>query len=189
MNVFIDIGAWDGTSAEFFLRTHPQARSFNIYSFECDKRNIQTIIKKRLPVFLIEGAAWVKNGIAKYYYGNDDGGTLYKSKKTGNINPNNFYEVPCFDIAEFIKTKFIKTDNIIIKLNCEGAEYGIIPHLKKAGLIDWIDKWFVQWHYRKIGMTEADHNNVVKMIPGFCEWNCQCLEQEFKPIFLDYVLR
>ena len=79
--IFLDIGGWTGKSAEFFIKTHPQGSDFEIFTFECDRRNIETIKSKKLPITLIEKAAWSSNGKIKYYWGNDDGGTMYSTKK------------------------------------------------------------------------------------------------------------
>lgn len=177
--IFLDIGGWTGKSAEFFLANHPEAKQFKIFTFECDKRNIETIKSKKLPITLIEAAAWTYNGTVKYYYGNDDGGTMYPTKKTGNISPAKSYDVRAVDLAEFIRENFKSDDYIIMKLNCEGAEYELIPHLLAGDLIWWIDKWYVQWHWQKIGLSEANHTRVVNIIGESFEWDCQCNEVTF----------
>jgi len=167
-NIFLDIGAGPGTSAEYFLRSH---KDFEVYSFECDRRNIQSILKKKLKIHLVPCAAWKADGTKKYYPANTrGGGTLYKNKKTGGINRNKFYNVTVVDLARYIKVNFSDEDYIIAKMNCEGAEYVLIPHLEKNGLISWIDEWFVNWHYNKIGMSREEHDRIVKMIPKPLTW-------------------
>jgi len=182
--IFIDIGGWNGVSAEFFRNTHPQGKEFEIYIFECDHRNIDVIKKKNLPVTLIEKAAWITNGMVKFYYANAGtkaGGTLYPTKKTGHVNRNNFYIVPCIDIVEFIRQ--FAGCYIIMKLNCEGAEYDIIPHLKNAGMLSMINKFYVQWHWDKIGLSKERHNEVAGMINSH-PWDCQFNAKKFKEKFM-----
>jgi hypothetical protein len=53
-----------------------------------------------------------------------------------------------------------------MKLNVEGAEYGIIAHLAANGLLPWIDKLWVMWHARKIPSLQARHNEVVRLVPN-----------------------
>ena len=182
--VFIDIGGYNGVSAEFFRNNHPEGKDFEIYTFECDERNI-AILKNRpeLNINLIEKAAWIYDGEVKYYYGVSDGGTLYPSKSTGNINPSVFVWVPTIDLARFILSNFNDEDYIVIKMNCEGSEYELIPHLKKYGLINWVDKWYIQWHYQKIGLSEAEHNRISDIIPKWWPWNCQLYAEDFKEVF------
>ena len=87
------------------------------------------------------------------------------------------------DLAEFIKTNFTESDYIILKINCEGCEYEIIPHLQKNGLIDWVNKWYIQWHYEKIRLNTAEHDRIRGMIPISYEWDCQCNEATFADKF------
>lgn len=181
MKLFIDIGAWNGASAEFFLKTHPQAKEFDIISFECDRRNIETFKKKKLPVTLIEKAAWVHDGTITFYPGMGStkaGGSVYSSKTTGGVNNKIHYEVECVDIA-----KYLDADYIIMKLNCEGSEYEIIPYLYDMGLLHKINKFYVQWHWDKIGLSKAAHDQVAGMI-YWHPWNAQFNQTKFKNEFL-----
>ena len=159
--IFLDIGAYDGNDSKWFLENNPEGK---VFAFECDKRNVEAIKKRGLDIRLIEAAAWIYDGEVEYYYGNPDGGTLLSCKKTGGINPFNYYSVPCIDFAKFMKDNFIKADHITIKMNCEGSEYQLINHIKRTNLIEWVDKWYVDWHYHKIGMKESEHNDIAKLI-------------------------
>jgi FkbM family methyltransferase len=186
--IFIDIGGWTGVSAEFFLKNYPSVNEFEIFTFECDKRNIEIIQKKNLPITLIKKAAWSYNGNVRFYYSNGGtraGGTMYVSKKTGHINNKNYYDVECIDIAEFIRS-FDENDYIIMKLNCEGAEYEIIPHLKNERLFHRIKKWYVQWHWDKIGISKKKHDQVAGMIKSY-NWECQFNASKFKNYFLQTI--
>lgn len=159
--LFLDIGASQGQSAEY-VKNHFEG--FEIYSFECDLKNISIIQKKHITN-LIPCAAWNSDGKAKYYPGTASGaGTLFENKKTGGVNKNKFYEVTTIDLAKFIIKNFKKEDYIIVKMNCEGSEYILIPHLKKQGLIPWINEWFVNWHWKKIGMSEENHKKIEKIV-------------------------
>lgn len=183
--IFLDIGAYNGVSVEFFLANHPQAKEFEIFSFECDGRNIATLRSKKLPIELIEAAAWSRDGYIEYYHGKDDGGTMYPNKTTGDISREKHYWVECVDLAAFIKSNFNKNDYIILKMNCEGAEYELIPHLKAKNLINWISKWYIQWHAEKIGISAKLHQVVQSMIPKYYEWDCQGGNPVFIQIFKD----
>lgn len=185
--IFLDVGGWTGASAIFFRKYHPSGYDFEIFTFECDKKNIEIIKSKKLPIMLIEKAVWSYNGKVKFYYSGSHtqaGGTMYAHKTTGGIKPTNYYEVECIDIAEFIRDNFSSNDDIIMKLNCEGAEYEIITHLNKHNLINRISKWYVQWHWHKINMSVLEHNRISNMIPGWHEWDCQCNEATFKTKFI-----
>lgn len=178
MKAFIDIGGWNGCSTEFFLKNHPRGSEFKPFIFEPDQSHIGTLTKKHLPV--IPRAAWIHNGKIKFYYAASStraGGTLYPSKSTGGISSKRYYEVDCTDIREFIK--HLKADYVVVKLNCEGAEYNIIPHLQGVK----IDKWYVQWHYDKIGLSKSDHDRISSMIKWH-PWNAQFNSGKFIKEFI-----
>ncbi len=185
MNIFLDLGAYDGMSAEFFRKYHPHGKQFRIYSFECDNRNIEKLRKRKdLNIELIEKAVWTKDGTMGYYYGKDDGGSLYSTKKTGGITPRNTYEVETIDIARWIRENCTEEDYIIMKMNIEGVEYDIIPHLYSEGLTSWINKWFVQWHWEKVGISKEKHGHVQSLIPEWFPWECQLGFERFVPQFI-----
>ena len=57
MNIFLDMGAYDGLSAEFIRKYHPDGDTFKIFSFECDRRNIEKLrARNDLNIELIENA-------------------------------------------------------------------------------------------------------------------------------------
>jgi len=181
MKRFLDIGAWTGASAEFFLRNHPKAKDFEVISFECDKRNIEVIKKKHLPITLVEKAAWVHDGTIRFYPGlgpTKAGGTVYAGKKTGGVNGKVFQEVECVDI-----TRYLDADYTIVKINAEGAEYDIIPYLYECGLLHKVNKWYVQWHWDKIGISKQRHDEVGNMI-NWSPWNAQFNHSKFVKEFL-----
>ena len=159
MKIFIDIGAHKGESCDMLLKHRP---GFEVVCFEPDPRNQKIIKEKGYP--LMSGAAWMYDGKIKLYTGLPESNSLYSTKTTGGIRKDKFIWVQCFDLAEFIRSNYTKQDHIIIKMNCEGAEYNLIPHLKDNGLLDWIDKWYVQWHWNKIGVSEREHNHISGMI-------------------------
>lgn len=179
MFVFLDIGAHIGESSDFFLKHYPEARAI---CFEPLPANCKILRDKGYEV--IEAAAWISFGMIDFYYGLPESGSLYSSKKTGGIDPDKFITVNAVDIADYIKTNFKKSDTIVIKMNCEGAEYNIIPHLRNHGLLSWIDKFYVQWHYNKIGVSKQTHDKISNMIESSA-WKAmfpQMFEKEFKKI-------
>lgn len=185
--IFLDIGAYIGDSVDFFLRHHPLSEDFEIFSFECDKRNLSILKSKALPTKVIEAAAWSSGGVKHYYFGKDDGGSLYPDKKTGGVHPRQYYPVRTIDLARFIKINFHSDDYIILKLNCEGAEYEIIPHLKNKGVLDWVNLLFVQWHYGKIpSITKEKHEEASGMKKNY-KWDVMTPTQEFVEYFLKTV--
>ena len=182
MKAFIDIGGWTGVSTEFFLKNHPNGKEFKHFIFEPDKRHIETLKRKGLNV--IPAAAGTYDGEVKYYWPISStlaGGSIYSTKQTGGICETRFYKVKSVDIRRFIEQlkDIAKADYIVVKMNCEGAEYEIIPHIKDLK----IDKYYIQWHWDKIGISKAKHDMVAAMIPWY-PWEAQFKSERFRKEFI-----
>jgi len=162
--IFLDLGAYIGDSVRFFREECEKAKEFEIFCFEPSPKLISKL-EKVSNITLIKAAAWSSNGTAFFYLGRGEGSTMYKDKTSAGIDPKNVIKVSTVDIAKFIKSNFNKSDKIWVKMNIEGGEYEIIPHLKKQGLLEWFDRVFVKWHSRKIPSLVVKDDEVRKMIP------------------------
>lgn len=175
--VFLDVGGFNGLSSLFWRVVHPCGWDFDIHVFEPSHVNAELIREKnrdkKLGLVLVEKAAWISNEPQRFYYGKQDGGTLISTKKTGGIHPDQFYEVKTVDLSEYIIKNFSGASFLAIKLNCEGAEYALIKHLQERGILPLVNRWYIQWHYKKIGMTQAEHEKVVALVPGWLKWEAQ----------------
>ena len=50
-------------------------------------------------------------------------------------------------------------------MDIEGAEYKVIPKMLAEGTFDYIDELWIEWHGRKIGMTEEEHQKIAAQVP------------------------
>lgn len=157
--VFLDCGAWTGCSAR---KAKDVYKGYEIYSFEADPRNYDSLDIE--GVTLIKCAVSDTNGIMKLYLGETQSNSLYREKKTGGVDKNNYIEVESIDLAEWIGKNLNKDDQIILKLNIEGSEYEVIEKMHKSGVLDWINTWHVEWHWKKVGVTKERHDKVASMI-------------------------
>ena len=64
---------------------------------------------------------------------------------TGPENFNLTIEVDCINLREFIET-FSKKDNIVLKLDIEGAEYDILEDFIQHNTLDYINHLYVEFH-------------------------------------------
>ncbi|XP_077994281.1 uncharacterized protein LOC144448010 isoform X2 [Glandiceps talaboti] len=55
-------------------------------------------------------------------------------------------EVPMVDLSEWIRNNTRKEDYVILKLDVEGAEYGIVKKMLAENTFDWIDKFYGEFH-------------------------------------------
>ena len=66
----------------------------------------------------------------------------------------------------------VSTHNIL-KLDIEGSEYNVIPHLLKKHLESLISEWFVEWHdfdFVESKTLISIKEFVVKNILGYSDW-------------------
>lgn len=166
--IFIDLGVMDGRSINHFRQHHPEAQEFKIFGFECNPENILNL--KVVDYTLIDKAAWTYDGAVRFYTGAPAGSSLISSKISAGISPDVYIDAPCVDFAKWMRENLNEDDYIIIKANIEGAEYGLIEHLHEQALIGWVDKWFMCWHWHKIGMTKEEHDRIEAMIPKWLDW-------------------
>ena len=54
--------------------------------------------------------------------------------------------VQTLDLAEFLRRRVTEDDFVVVKLDCEGAEYALVPHLIASGVAPLIDEFFVEVH-------------------------------------------
>jgi len=172
MNYFIDCGAWTGCSVEYFRKHYPGAEKFNIICFEPYEPNIKKLrTQKGIEIYTV--AVWDLDGYERFYFGNDDGGSMCSNKSTGGIRQDQFVTVRTIDFAAFIRQRFDQDDFIICKLNIEGAEYRVLQHLERNQLLSWIDRWYIEWHHEKLqGFDPAEHNRISNLV-SWSPWMAQ----------------
>lgn len=163
--IFIDCGAWNGVSSEFFYHHHPEGKDFFYHLFECHPNMINKLSNIDIPkdkLKIHSDAIWDKDTTKKFYVGknkNCRGNSFYKNKITGNLIKEKPYKVHCINFSQFLcdMVIFDKVDFIACKMNIEGSEYPVINHLIETGAIKYIDKLYISWHWKKIRMKYEDH--------------------------------
>ena len=153
--VFLDCGANDGRSVEMF-RKH--FTDYEIYCFEANPK-----IKWNIDVPLIRKAVWIFDGEIKFYKGSSLASSIFKNKTTGNLSKKPIV-IPCLDFSKWILNNFTKQDEIILKLDIEGAEYKVLDKMILDDSISLISKLYIDWHYMKIGLSKEEHDRLVSRL-------------------------
>jgi FkbM family methyltransferase len=157
--IFIDGGANNGNSIELFLDKYPNSNEFEIHSFECNPTLFEDLGTYSEKATIHQKALSTRPGVSKFFLGENLSSTLREDKLTGTLDISNPIEVELVDLAKFIKENFQKTDYIVVKLDVEGSEYDLIPHLLKEGLFDgWIDELFGEWHFEKLNSVSKEQH-------------------------------
>ncbi|KAI9338000.1 hypothetical protein BDR26DRAFT_863410 [Obelidium mucronatum] len=64
----------------------------------------------------------------------------------GDVKPETKREMLAVDIARFILINFKPDDHVVVKMDIEGAEYDILPHLVSMGASINIDYMYIEMH-------------------------------------------
>lgn len=134
----IDCGANIGLSTFWFAKHYPGA---NIYSFEADTEIFEKIKKNLAPitspnVHILNQAVYVKNEKISFLSDGKDGGMIVES--TGNKS------VEAIDFSNYLDS-FTNID--MLKIDIEGAERILIPHIAKH--FPKIKNIFIEYHQRE----------------------------------------
>lgn len=164
--IFLDLGGHKGESTTFFRKHHPDADQFEYFIFEPLPGNIVHCANLD-NVTIIPKAASIIDGKAKLYTGLPESGSLSDQKRSGGLDGETGIQVETIDFPEWFND-LVTGDyvpEIWLKMNIEGAEYDIIHNMYHFGLLKFIHRFYVQWHWAKIGLIKENHNHVKDMIP------------------------
>ena len=154
--IFIDCGANIGQSIIHFNTLYRDSKDYKIYSFEGNPKLISEInkIHKKLidegKLEVFNKVVWKKDGEIKFYISREDSLGSSTNKNKWNVNKNNYVIVESIDLSKWIKENFNKNDFIVLKMDIEGAEYEVVPHMLKTGVISYINKFYLEGHYHRI---------------------------------------
>ena len=158
--IFIDCGANKGQSAKAWLKyvPTPQHNEWDIHCFEASKKLYPTLERKiselleqfdksEKNIICYNKAVWINDDGVKFHdMGNESSST--DSKKRG-MDADKMKLVESINLSDFIQN-FDLNDRIILKMDIEGGEYEIVPHLYETGALKYVDIGFFEFHATKI---------------------------------------
>lgn len=167
MNTYIDLGCYDGDTVEEFRNwrklAFPQKKEWKVYAFDPNpkfKQKWETM--KDSNITFSNKAAWIEDTTLEFAVDSSDtplGSTIMKSKKKiwdSSIKIN----VEAFDFSDWLKQ--FRSDYVVVKFDCEGAEFPILDKMVKDGTITIPNKLLVEFHPNKV--TEFTTNDKTRMI-------------------------
>ena len=70
-------------------------------------------------------------------------------------------EVPTFDLSQFIADNFHESDEVILKIDIEGAEYSVIDKMLTDGTFKYVDNFFLEFHdWRPTGWSQKQKDDL-----------------------------
>ena len=166
-DLIIDVGANVGNVSKMFFETGCEIVAIepNLYAFQ-KLSELSTKYKKIKP---LNAAACTFNGEASLFlHENARENNLYYStgssllsKKT-NVDSSNCEKVCALDLSEFIKKQ--RRPIRLLKIDIEGYEVELIPHLIKNSVLEYVSFLLVETHEKKNPFLEAKTDLMKKMI-------------------------
>jgi len=192
--IVIDIGLNVGFASLFFANKQFVKK---IYAFEPDKKVYE---KALYNISLNKGAGKAietfnvacSDGNRKERY-IDQVNPLFVSAGTRKRRLNDSIdcstmEVECIDSAEVlgeIIDRHLGREKIIVKCDCEGAEYEVFYRLEETGYFDKIDAFVMEWHIGRRDEIEKifarnDFIYFISTVPGRTFGRCYAVKQSCK---------
>lgn len=163
--IFIDCGAHIGESVHYFRKHYDPDHVFEVICFEPLPENIEKL-KKIQGVRVMPYAISTIDDTVKFYTGLPQSGSLSDQKRTGGLDGDTHIMVDTINFAYWFN-RLVSGDyvpEITIKMNVEGAEYEVIDRMNQWGLLPFVHKWYVQWHWQKIGLDKEEHDRISSLI-------------------------
>lgn len=151
--LFVDLGSHVGGSVTWALKRYKN-NLYRIHAFEPLKENFSELEKlhgNNPLVTLHNKAAWLRDEIKQFYtqtWGARTGSSLIVGKSSTSLNV--YVEMECFNLSEWILNNMDNSKyHTILKMDIEGAEFEVIPHIFIKNAEKFIDEWFIEWHLPK----------------------------------------
>ena len=150
MNLFIDLGCYDGTTTDNFLKINPDYFAIGLDPLRFDEWiELKNKYGKRIKFFNL--AAWIYDGKVDFskidYVNNTAVSSSIVPQKRG-YEKGKIYKIKCIDFSQYLKQ--FEGNYIIVRMNIEGAEIELLENLIKTKAIKLVNELQVEWHSGKI---------------------------------------
>ncbi len=126
---FIEAGGFHGMTTDFVLEDHPEWKAVvlepNPYLFE----KLVEKYQDEERVIVMNSALWSKDAQKTFYVSGHTGASSLCAEKS-NMGECKEVEVSCFGVTTLLN---VIKGNIVLNLNCEGAEIEIMDELMESG--------------------------------------------------------
>jgi len=194
-SVLLDCGANVGQSLTAFAQgTTPSLDriifdGWDVFSFEPNPKLHHRIEKvmdglaaeyERTSFELVPAGCWWEDGELTFFEGiaTHQAGTFasWRRKRaepcnrwptgSGPVVKSDGPSLPVIDFPAWVKAHLTKDDLILMKVDIEGAEYKLIEAMEAAGVMDWIDIFYVEWSTQSLTppVSRRDVNILIRRL-------------------------
>ncbi len=150
--VFIDGGAGAGYGSDLFERTRLfSAYPWEVFLIEANPAEARKIARAPHRT-VIRKAMWVLDGMIGFNVSaSSHESSLFRSDapQPGEHPP---MLVSCFDFSQWLRRSFKPEDFVILSLDIQGAEIGILDRMLKDDTIALVDRLYVEFHSKVAGV-------------------------------------
>lgn len=157
---FVDCGANVGKVLLETFREHPD---WVFHAFEPNPKCCRALRNIPIPNLTIhEVAVWTSDGTRTLYLPEQIlSGTLMENKK--NLPVLETIKVPTLDLSKWLLA--LPPIPIVLKMDIEGAEYQVLPHLLDTDAINRVVELQIEFHYdRMTDVSREEHDALVQRL-------------------------
>ena len=153
--VYLDLGSREYNSTpDWFVNNYPKGDTFHIKAFDVRCNFATTYVGKPNAEFRC-AAIWNEERNLSFTnptmaYAIPNGAKFAAAHR---ILTGGSWIVPAINFAKYLTENYVLDDFVVVKMDIEGAEFRVIPHLIETKAIDLIDEIFVECHYVGGGMV------------------------------------
>lgn len=157
MNIYIDCGYYHGKGLSLFKRTREYKDDFLVYAFDpsTDHKSTEKFIFSK-------NAVWIYDGTIKFHKSSRRKGQANGLYHNPMARKEIIEEVPCIDFSRWIIKTFNRNDNIILKMDIEGAEKDVLKKMVEDGSIDYIKIAYIEPH--RINDNDEEYTKVKSIL-------------------------
>lgn len=157
MKHFLDVGANTGQTFGDFLLSRGEFDGATVWCFEPSPRHVQALMARvaevRQRYAAVEVCAYglgATTGEAVFYLKDDPRGDSFWAWTRTDHEPRNVATIrtACIGIVPWLQAHTAPADDVTLKLDCEGAEHGIMLALLNgpADALGRVREVLVEWH-------------------------------------------
>ncbi len=181
--VFIDCGTNLGIVLNRFIHELPD---HDFYAFEPNPDLLSSIhaqVAQAAPaprVEISQSAVWTQDGTIDLFLGHHESSTVMPGKRVPpmydqQIDYDAPVSVPAIDFSAWLHRTVAPDDQVVVKMDIEGAEYPVLRKLLSDGTIGRLSVLYIEWHYDRFpAMNRADHDQVLAAVSAHVdvrEWD------------------
>ena len=180
MKLLYDLGAHWGESIQMFRKKLENPKEWDVISVEASTLNVDKLTENASyeanyfnKITIFNAFVYHEEKEIEFFEYRDEfhsaGSTYSKTKFDLNSKkkpeyenlPHNILKPDIFNIVESYKENFKNYDEIIIKMDIEGAEYDVLPSLIEVLDNSKTKQFYIEFHNKKVGLKPSVDDKLI----------------------------